>query len=154
MGSTFAPPHNPGQGPRVFVVHGHVYHTMPRLAKEFEKPTSAQAYFLDSDEASEVRRGFLADVKREQFAVVEQILIKINPYAKFYETVRETMAQSTEEDMGQMFLRLNTSTEKDPDATISRRCQKSPSCFKEMFLISTRTSSFGHAGWGIAESSG
>ena len=103
-----------GEGPRIFIAQGHVFHTMPRLDNAPQQASGAQAYFLDPDDALDRRGKLWADLPAEQLREVQAIIDKYNPYAALYVTVREQLAAIPEEDLSNVCLRFATDESKDP----------------------------------------
>ena len=80
--------------PRVFHVHGEVYHTQGPL--EVNSPQNAryaQLYFYDSDYAADLRHQQNPELDRQIMGDLTQMLEHHNPYILVYRTAHERLRQ-------------------------------------------------------------
>ena len=94
-----------GQGPRVFVAQGHVYHITHRPTRRTTPTELGQAFFMEDGEAERVRsRLMLTDVPTDMIACLHETLEEYNPYTRFYRTVRETLLETPDDRVQQLHL--------------------------------------------------
>ena len=98
-----------GQGPRVFVAQGHVYHTTHRPTRRTAPTELGQAFFMEDGEAERVRsRLMLSHVPTDMIACLHETLEEYNPYTRFYRTVRETLLETPDDRVQQLHLKFVT----------------------------------------------
>ncbi|XP_021757489.1 uncharacterized protein LOC110722527 [Chenopodium quinoa] len=84
------------KGIYVFLLHGQIYHNLPDLLPEDEKPKYLQLYFYDAQFEAKHRTKTFPEVRRD----IVEILMRVtnaNPYARFFRSLRElTITHSTQ----------------------------------------------------------
>ena len=95
MGATISLP--PGKVPYCFRIHGQVYYNTSAVTinHHVEKPSYAQLYFIEPEQADEARGRNQANVAcdRNLMRLLDVDLRRINPYGKLYKTCRTVLEE-------------------------------------------------------------
>ena len=116
-----------GQGPRVFVAQGHVYHTTRRPTRQTTPTEMGQAFFMEDGEAERVRsRLMLSHVPTDIIACLHETLEEYNPYTRFYRTVRETLLETPDDRVQQLHLKFVTARREPGITGVTENAARSP----------------------------
>ena len=92
MGASIVTP--PNRGPYCFRLHGQVYrNTCPVGAPNTTNPRYAQLYFIDSEQATEIRSsiGMNSLYDRALMGALDHLLRDINPFSHIYKTMNHVL---------------------------------------------------------------